>query len=54
MTRHAIAESMFAEALGDYLLLDLERLGDTSDNFVIRRLVHHVAGDALQVTAEQW
>lgn len=47
------ADYLMAAQLGDYLLLDLERLPVAGAEGV-RRLAHHVVDGARSVTLEQW
>lgn len=50
----ASVEPMLEHSLGDYLLLDLERLDDDTGGPSTRRLLHHVVEESGPVTAEQW
>lgn len=50
----ATVEPMLERALGDYLLLDLERIDAEPDGASTRRLLHHLIEDSGPVTAEQW
>lgn len=49
------AEQMLADTLHDYLLLDLEALdAGEAHSAAVRRLAHHLVGDAEAVTMHQW